>query len=98
MWRRNIALKNRDYVVHQARRNRDALVEVANSEYSGRSASFRNGRFLASQISISSDKSSESKKLTIEVKKATGIKCERCWKILENKCARCEQVISKKYK
>ena len=43
-------------------------------------------------------KSSESKKLTIEVKKATGIKCERCWKILENKCARCEQVISKKYK
>lgn len=60
MWRRNMALKNRDYVVKQARRNRDALVEVANSEYSGRSASFRNGRFLASQISISSDKSSES--------------------------------------
>jgi len=60
MWRRNMALKNRDYVVKQARRNRYALVEVANSEYSGRSASFRNGRFLASQISISSDKSSES--------------------------------------
>ena len=27
-------------------------------------------------------------KLKIEVKKAQGQKCERCWKILEKKCQR----------
>ncbi len=30
----------------------------------------------------------------IEVKKANGEKCPRCWKILENKCDRCEEVTS----
>ena len=30
--------------------------------------------------------------LTIKVKKANGEKCPRCWKILENKCLRCEKV------
>ena len=37
-------------------------------------------------------------KLKIEVKKANGTKCPRCWKILENKCTRCEEVISEKIK
>ena len=36
------------------------------------------------------------KELKIEVKKADGTKCMRCWKILKNKCTRCEEVISKK--
>ena len=62
IWRRNMALHDRDFVIEQARRkhNRDPLVEVANSEYSGRPLSFRNGRFLSSQISISPDTSDES--------------------------------------
>ena len=29
----------------------------------------------------------------IEVKKAQGQKCERCWKILEKKCERCSKVL-----
>jgi isoleucyl-tRNA synthetase len=33
--------------------------------------------------------------LRIEVKKASGTKCPRCWKILEDKCSRCEEAISK---
>jgi isoleucyl-tRNA synthetase len=34
--------------------------------------------------------------LKIEVKKTTGEKCPRCWKILEKKCIRCEEAISEK--
>ena len=34
-------------------------------------------------------------KLKIVVKKAVGTKCSRCWKILENKCLRCEEAMSK---
>ncbi len=34
-------------------------------------------------------------KLKIVVKKARGNKCPRCWKILENKCSRCEEAMSK---
>ena len=30
-------------------------------------------------------------KLKIEVKKANGIKCSRCWKILKNECDRCKE-------
>ena len=30
-------------------------------------------------------------KLTIEVKKTSGTKCPRCWKILKTKCERCEE-------
>ena len=30
-------------------------------------------------------------KLTIEVKKTSGTKCPRCWKILKTKCVRCEE-------
>ncbi len=33
--------------------------------------------------------------LRIDVKKAIGTKCPRCWKILENKCSRCEEAVSK---
>jgi isoleucyl-tRNA synthetase len=34
-------------------------------------------------------------KLRIEVKKASGTKCSRCWKIIENKCLRCEEAMSR---
>jgi isoleucyl-tRNA synthetase len=33
--------------------------------------------------------------LKIIVKKANGKKCPRCWKILENKCLRCEEATNK---
>ncbi|MDA9091806.1 class I tRNA ligase family protein, partial [Pelagibacteraceae bacterium] len=34
-------------------------------------------------------------KLKVIVTKASGDKCPRCWKILENKCMRCEEVMNK---
>ena len=37
----------------------------------------------------------ENSKLKIVVRKASGSKCLRCWKILENKCLRCEEAIKK---
>jgi len=37
---------------------------------------------------------SEKEEIKVEVKKATGKKCERCWKILEKKCVREECPIS----
>ena len=40
-------------------------------------------------------KSNKKGEFKIEVKKATGTKCDRCWKILETKCTRCEVVTSK---
>ena len=40
-------------------------------------------------------KSNKKDEFKIEVRKATGTKCPRCWKILEKKCTRCEEVISK---
>ena len=30
--------------------------------------------------------------IKIIVKKSTGTKCPRCWKIIQNKCIRCDQV------
>jgi len=36
---------------------------------------------------------SDSEEIKVEVQKAKGEKCPRCWKILENKCSRCEQLI-----
>ena len=61
IWRKNIALKYRDFVIERVNHKyNDSLVEVANSEYSGRPLSFHNGRFLSSQISISSNTSVES--------------------------------------
>ena len=41
-------------------------------------------------------KSEEQKEIKIEVKKITGIKCLRCWKILDEKCTRCEEAILEK--
>jgi isoleucyl-tRNA synthetase len=40
---------------------------------------------------IKSDKDID---LKIEVKKISGTKCPRCWKILDNKCIRCETALS----
>ena len=39
-------------------------------------------------------KSNDEKALKIEVKKTTGTKCPRCWKILNEKCVRCGEVIA----
>ena len=36
--------------------------------------------------------SKDNEELSIKVKKAEGKKCPRCWKILKNKCLRCEKV------
>ena len=44
--------------------------------------------FITSRAKKIKDISSE---LKIIVKKANGSKCPRCWKILENKCTRCEK-------
>jgi hypothetical protein len=59
-WRQKVSLNNRDFVIRRAKeeRNRMSLVEVANSEFSGRNALISKGRFLSSQISVSSEKSS----------------------------------------
>ena len=60
-WRQNMALNNRAYIINEATKNknrRNSLVEIANSDFSGQRPSFSGGRFLASQISISSDSSS----------------------------------------
>ena len=38
-------------------------------------------------------KSKNKEDLKIEVSKSQGTKCPRCWKILDNKCERCEKVI-----
>jgi isoleucyl-tRNA synthetase len=43
-------------------------------------------------------KSNDQKNIKIEVKKISGNKCPRCWKILEKKCTRCEEVILEKTK
>ena len=34
-------------------------------------------------------------KLRVVVKKVSGTKCPRCWKILETQCSRCEEAMSK---
>ena len=38
----------------------------------------------------------ENNNVRIIVKKASGSKCPRCWKIIENKCLRCEEVVNSK--
>jgi len=40
-------------------------------------------------------KSEDKNNFKIDVKKASGTKCPRCWKILEKKCTRCEEAINK---
>jgi isoleucyl-tRNA synthetase len=47
--------------------------------------------FITSKAKIIKE---EDNKLKIVVKKASGTKCPRCWKILENKCLRCEEARS----
>jgi isoleucyl-tRNA synthetase len=42
-------------------------------------------------------KSIKKDEIKIEVKKTKGIKCPRCWKILEKKCTRCEKIVSSKF-
>jgi isoleucyl-tRNA synthetase len=39
-------------------------------------------------------KSEDQRDIKIEVKKASGTKCPRCWKILESECSRCSEVMS----
>ena len=39
---------------------------------------------------------SNNNEIKIEVQKAKGSKCERCWKILENKCERCSNLAGSK--
>ena len=41
-------------------------------------------------------KNDKIKTLKIDVKKAEGNKCPRCWKILDNVCERCEKVSKEK--
>ena len=41
-------------------------------------------------------KSKNKEELKIKVTKSKGIKCPRCWKILDNKCFRCEKVVAEK--
>ena len=52
--------------------------------------------FITSQAkkSKNNNKSDETK---IIVKKTEGNKCPRCWKILINKCERCEKVKSEQF-
>ena len=47
--------------------------------------------FITSKVDLVKSKNND--ELRIEVKKATGSKCERCWKILDSKCTRCQKVI-----
>ena len=42
-------------------------------------------------------KSLKKDEIKIEVKKTEGIKCPRCWKILEKKCTRCEKIVLSKF-
>tara|TARA_X000001036_G_scaffold279257_1_gene259396 strand:+ start:1 stop:924 length:924 start_codon:yes stop_codon:yes gene_type:complete len=47
-------------------------------------------------VSKAEKKLSEQDRIEIEVSKAKGSKCERCWKILENKCERCSNLAGSK--
>ena len=47
--------------------------------------------FITSKAEKVNSKNKE--ELKIEVTKSKGIKCPRCWKILDSKCIRCEKAI-----
>jgi len=47
-------------------------------------------------VSKAEKKLSEKDELKIEVRKAKGKKCERCWKIIENQCIRCSNLVGSK--
>ena len=49
--------------------------------------------FITSKAKKIKDTKNEFK---IVVKKASGAKCPRCWKILESRCLRCEEATNKK--
>jgi isoleucyl-tRNA synthetase len=50
--------------------------------------------FITSKAEKIESKNKE--ELKIEVTKSQGVKCPRCWKILDNKCVRCEKAITNK--
>jgi len=51
--------------------------------------------FITSKVE--KHKSLKKDEIKIEVKKTKGVKCPRCWKILEKKCTRCEKIVSSKF-
>ena len=51
--------------------------------------------FITSQAEKFKNKK-EDDEIKIEVKKAEGKKCPRCWKIFENNCQRCDEVLKGK--
>ena len=70
-----------DIVIHASEKEFNILENLDLEEY-----------FITSKATKTKD---EDNKLKIVVKKAKGTKCPRCWKILENKCLRCEEAINK---
>jgi isoleucyl-tRNA synthetase len=48
--------------------------------------------FITSKATKNKNNSAK-EQMKIIVKKSEGVKCPRCWKILENKCDRCEKII-----
>ena len=47
-------------------------------------------------VSKAEKKISDRDEIKIEVSKAKGKKCERCWKISESKCTRCSKLVGSK--
>ena len=71
----------------------DILINVSEKKFNLLEGLDLEEYFITSKATKIKDAKDE---LKIIVKKASGKKCPRCWKILENKCLRCEKVISKK--
>jgi isoleucyl-tRNA synthetase len=66
----------------------DILIHVNENEFNLLEGLDLEEYFITSCAKKIKDKNSE---LKIVVKKASGTKCPRCWKILEKKCLRCEE-------
>ena len=49
--------------------------------------------YFITSSAVKSQSESNDEEIKILVKKSTGTKCPRCWKILKAKCARCESAI-----
>ena len=49
--------------------------------------------FITSKATKTIDEKNKDEPIII-VKKSEGVKCERCWKVLNDKCARCEKISS----
>jgi isoleucyl-tRNA synthetase len=71
----------------------DILINVSEKKFNLLEGLDLEEYFITSKATKIKDAKDE---LKIIVKKANGKKCPRCWKILENKCLRCEKVISRK--